>query len=76
MKPAPARTKIAEAAKKPGTDFANLATTMSDAGTKDKGGDLGEVARGDLVADLDKAVFNAPQAPSSARSRRNRPGTS
>ncbi|HEV7763549.1 MAG TPA: peptidylprolyl isomerase [Thermoanaerobaculia bacterium] len=59
-----ARTRaaeIAEAAKKPGTDFANLASTMSDAGTKEKGGDLGEVARGDLVADLDKAVFDAPQ---------------
>jgi peptidyl-prolyl cis-trans isomerase C len=31
----------------------------SDAGTKDKGGDLGEVARGELLPDLDKAVFNA-----------------
>lgn len=60
---AEARTRaneIAEAAKKPATNFANLASTMSDAGTKEKGGDLGEVARGDLVADLDKAVFNAP----------------
>ena len=58
-----ARTRaaeIAEAARKPGTDFANLATTMSESGTKDKGGDLGEVAKGDLVADLDKAIFNAP----------------
>lgn len=54
-------TEIAEAARKPGTDFAALASTMSDAGTKDKGGDLGEVAKGDLVADLDKAVFNAAQ---------------
>ncbi len=54
-------TEIAEAARKPGTDFAALASTMSEAGTKDKGGDLGEVAKGDLVADLDKAVFNAPQ---------------
>ena len=53
-------TEIAEAARKPGTDFANLATTMSESGTKDKGGDLGEVAKGDLVADLDKAIFNAP----------------
>jgi len=53
--------EIAEAARKPDTDFAALASTMSDAGTKDKGGDLGEVARGDLVADLDKAVFNAAQ---------------
>jgi peptidyl-prolyl cis-trans isomerase SurA len=58
-----ARTRsaeIGEAARKPGADFANLASTMSDSGTKDKGGDLGEVAKGDLVADLDKAVFNAP----------------
>jgi len=52
--------EIAEAARKPGTDFAKLASTMSESGTKDKGGDLGEVAKGDLVADLDKAVFNAP----------------
>lgn len=54
-------TEIAEAARKPGTDFAALASTMSDSGTKEKGGDLGEVAKGDLVADLDKAVFNSPQ---------------
>jgi peptidyl-prolyl cis-trans isomerase C len=40
-------------------DFAKLATTSSDAGTKAKGGDLGEVARGELLPDLDKAVFNA-----------------
>ena len=40
-------------------DFAKLATTSSDAGTKEKGGDLGEVARGELLPDLDKAVFNA-----------------
>jgi peptidyl-prolyl cis-trans isomerase SurA len=58
-----ARTRaaeIAEAARKPAADFANLASTMSDSGTKDKGGDLGEVSKGDLVADLDKAVFGAP----------------
>lgn len=57
-----ARTRaneIAAAAQKPGTDFANLASTMSESGTKDKGGDLGEIAKGDLVAELDKAVFNA-----------------
>ncbi|MDP9190257.1 MAG: peptidylprolyl isomerase [Acidobacteriota bacterium] len=53
--------ELAEAARKPGTDFAALASTMSDAVTKEKGGDLGEVAKGDLVADLDKAVFNAAQ---------------
>ena len=57
-----ARTRsneIAEAAKKPGSDFAKLASTMSESGTRDKGGDLGEVAKGDLVAELDTAVFNA-----------------
>ena len=41
------------------TDFAKLAVTTSEVSTKDKGGDLGEVARGDLVPELDKAVFNA-----------------
>jgi parvulin-like peptidyl-prolyl isomerase len=54
-------TEVADAARKPGTDFSALASTMSESGTKDKGGDLGEVAKGDLVADLDKAVFNATQ---------------
>ncbi|MBK5258786.1 MAG: peptidylprolyl isomerase, partial [Thermoanaerobaculia bacterium] len=28
--------------------------------TKDRGGDLGEVRRGELLPDLDQAVFNAP----------------
>jgi peptidyl-prolyl cis-trans isomerase SurA len=51
---------LAEAARKPGADFASVASTMSESGTRDKGGDLGEVAKGDLVAELDKAVFNAP----------------
>jgi len=57
-----AKTKadeVGQAVRKPGTDFANLATTMSESGTRDKGGDLGEVAKGDLVPELDKAVFNA-----------------
>jgi parvulin-like peptidyl-prolyl isomerase len=40
-------------------DFAKLAASSSESGTKDKGGDLGEVARGELLPDLDKAVFNA-----------------
>lgn len=44
---------------KNGADFAKTATTTSESGTKDKGGDLGEVARGELLPDLDKAVFNA-----------------
>ena len=53
-------TEIGEAARKPGTDFANVAFTMSEAATREKGGDLGEVAKGDLVAELDKAIFSAP----------------
>jgi peptidyl-prolyl cis-trans isomerase SurA len=40
-------------------DFALLAKTASQAPTKDKGGDLGEVARGELLPQLDKAVFNS-----------------
>jgi peptidyl-prolyl cis-trans isomerase SurA len=52
--------EIGEAARKPGTDFSNLASTMSEASTREKGGDLGEVAKGDLVAELDKAIFSAP----------------
>jgi len=40
-------------------DFALLAKTASEAATKDKGGDLGEVKRGELLPELDKAVFNA-----------------
>ena len=40
-------------------DFALIAKTTSQAPTKDKGGDLGEVARGELLPELDKAVFNS-----------------
>jgi peptidyl-prolyl cis-trans isomerase SurA len=50
---------VAAAALKPGTDFGNLASTMSEAGSKEKSGELGEVAKGDLVSELDKAVFNS-----------------
>ena len=41
-------------------DFATLASASSESGTKSKGGDLGDVARGELLPDLDKAVFNSP----------------
>jgi parvulin-like peptidyl-prolyl isomerase len=44
-----------------GADFAKTAMTVSESGTKEKGGDLGEVARGELLPDLDRAVFNAAQ---------------
>ena len=59
-----ARTRaneVAEASKKPATTFATLASTMSESGTRDKGGDLGEVAKGDLIPELDRAVFAAQQ---------------
>jgi parvulin-like peptidyl-prolyl isomerase len=61
-KPAEAQQRaaeVAEAVRKAGADFANIASTMSQSGSRDKGGDLGEVAKGDLVAELDKAVFSA-----------------
>ncbi len=40
-------------------DFAKYAAAVPESVTKDKGGDMGEVARGELLPDLDKAVFNA-----------------
>ncbi len=40
-------------------DFAKYATSVPENAVKEKGGDLGEVARGELLPDLDKAVFNA-----------------
>jgi parvulin-like peptidyl-prolyl isomerase len=39
-------------------DFAKFAAAVPESVTKEKGGDLGEVARGELLPDLDKAVFN------------------
>jgi parvulin-like peptidyl-prolyl isomerase len=50
--------QIAEQARN-NADFALLAKTASQAPTKDKGGDLGEVVRGELLPELDKAVFNS-----------------
>lgn len=43
-----------------GADFTLLAKTASESPSKEKGGDLGEVARGELLPELDKAVFNSP----------------
>lgn len=51
--------EVAAKARVAGADFAKLATEVSEAGTKDQGGDLGEVSRGELLPDLDQAVFNA-----------------
>ena len=56
-----ARQRANDIAKRAKTeDFAKLASELSESGTKSKGGDLGEVARGELLPDLDKAVFNSP----------------
>lgn len=48
---------LAEQAKT--VDFATLAASSSEAGTRNKGGDLGEISRGELLPDLDKAIFNS-----------------
>ena len=40
-------------------DFAKYAASVPENAMKEKGGDMGEVARGELLPDLDKAVFNA-----------------
>jgi parvulin-like peptidyl-prolyl isomerase len=50
---------LAAQARVAGADFAKLAAVSSEVSTKDKGGDLGEVARGELLPELDKAVFNS-----------------
>lgn len=56
-----ARQRANDVAKRAKTeDFAKLASELSESGTKSKGGDLGDVARGELLPDLDKAVFNSP----------------
>jgi peptidyl-prolyl cis-trans isomerase SurA len=40
-------------------DFAAYATSVPENAMKEKGGDMGEVTRGELLPDLDKAVFNS-----------------
>jgi parvulin-like peptidyl-prolyl isomerase len=40
-------------------DFAKYAESVPENARKEKGGDMGEVARGELLPDLDKAVFNS-----------------
>ena len=42
-----------------GEDFIKIAKEHSMAGTKELGGDLGEVSRGELLTELDREVFNA-----------------
>jgi peptidyl-prolyl cis-trans isomerase C len=57
-----ARQKAAAAAEKgrQGGDFAALAREVSDSPSKEAGGDLGVLARGELITLLDQAVFAAP----------------
>jgi peptidyl-prolyl cis-trans isomerase SurA len=43
-----------------GADFAETARRVSDAGTKDAGGVLGEIVKGDLAADLEEAAMALP----------------
>lgn len=52
-------TDLLAAAQKPGTDFTQLASTMSESGSREGGGSIGEVSKGELLPELDKAVFNA-----------------
>ena len=45
---------------KTGTSFTDLAKDVSEGNTKDKGGDLGTVSKGELVEALDAAIFVTP----------------
>jgi protein-export membrane protein SecD len=51
---------ILQQAEKPGADFATLAKQYSqDPGSKDQGGDLGEVTKGEMVPEFDNALFDS-----------------
>ena len=45
---------------KKGADFASLAKKHSTCSSAKRGGDLGEIRKGDLVAVVEKVVFQAP----------------
>lgn len=51
---------VRERAAAPGADFSAIAAETSDAGTKEKGGLLGTVTKGDLAEALDVASFSLP----------------
>ncbi|MDR3582738.1 MAG: protein translocase subunit SecD [Candidatus Pacebacteria bacterium] len=51
---------VLQLAEKPGADFAALAKQYSqDPGSKDNGGDLGEVTKGEMVPEFDNALFDS-----------------
>jgi peptidyl-prolyl cis-trans isomerase SurA len=54
---AAAKAEEIKAKIKAGTPFAELAKTESEGKTRDRGGDLGTVAKGELVEALDVAIF-------------------
>ena len=55
---AAAKAEEIKAKIKAGTPFADLAKAESEGKTKDRGGDLGTVAKGELVEALDVAIFS------------------
>ncbi len=54
------RAKEASDLVRGGAKFEAVARDYSDGATKARGGDLGTVARGELTAEIDKAVFSLP----------------
>jgi parvulin-like peptidyl-prolyl isomerase len=54
-----ARVKQIASDAKAAPDFAKYAESVPENAMKEKGGDMGDVARGELLPDLDKAVFNS-----------------
>ena len=54
------RAREAADALKAGTKFEQVVKDVSDGATKNRGGDLGWVARGELVPEIDRAVFALP----------------
>jgi len=59
---AAARAEEIQAKIKGGAPFADLAKEYSEGGTRDRGGDLGVVSKGELVEALDAGIFVNPAA--------------